>query len=426
MLHDFLYDGYEQIQPVEIPDSNLFGIFEPVPSNNPDELVILAKSFFTPIEAPLLHEAVQNKNRVLLLIDDSTRGTPVSRILPFVLQELRMGGISEHQITILTAQGTHREMTPNELENKLGKYHDKFDLHQHRWLDNSSLHNFGKTGDGTPVTAHRLLKEADFILGIGSIVPHRIKGFSGGAKIAFPGVAGREIQERNQWEAALLSSEDVMGVSENAMRFRIEEAARIVNLNYVINVVTDAEKKIAGCFVGDLVHAHRAGCILSRELNAVHLPQRADIVLTDSYPADRDFWQSAKGIYSGTMAVREGGSLILVSPNSEGVADNHPEMLKIGYRPSTEIIQMVKRNEVQDIVAVSVLADVAQIIDKIDCILVSPGISRTDTERLGFRYARTPSDALSMALQKQGNDAKIAVLRHGGHILPVAGKNPGS
>jgi nickel-dependent lactate racemase len=161
-------------------------------------------------------------------------------------------------------------------------------------------------------------------------------------------------------------------------------------------------------------------------LNAVRLPQRADIILIDSYPADRDFWQSAKGIYSGTMAVREGGSLILVSPNSEGVADNHPEMLKIGYRPHTEIIQMVKRNEVQDIVAASVLADVAQIIDKIDCILVSPGISRVDTERLGFRYARTASDALSMALEKQGHDAKIAVLRHGGHILPVVGGSPGS
>ena len=52
--------------------------------------------------------------------------------------------------------------------------------------------------DGTRVTAHHLLKDADFVLGIGSIVPHRVKGFSGGAKIVFPGVAGREMQERNQ------------------------------------------------------------------------------------------------------------------------------------------------------------------------------------------------------------------------------------
>jgi hypothetical protein len=35
----------------------------------------------------------------------------------------------------------------------------------------------------------------------------------------------------------------------------------------------------------------------------------------------------------GTMAVKPGGSLILVAPNPEGVADNHPNLLEIGYRP---------------------------------------------------------------------------------------------
>ena len=56
-------------------------------------------------------------------------------------------------------------------------------------------------------------------------------------------------------------------------------------------------------------------------------------MLIDSHPADRDFWQSAKGFYAGTMAVREGGTLIVVAPNPEGVADNHPALLEIGYRP---------------------------------------------------------------------------------------------
>ena len=133
----------------------------------------------------------------------------------------------------------------------------------------SNLHEFGHTRDGTRVTANRLLAESDFVLGLGSIVPHRIKGFSGGAKIAFPGVAGREMQERNQWEAAQHMSETVMGVAENPMRLRTEEAARLVGLRYIVNLVSDREKKIAGCFTGDPVAAHRAGCHLSREMNAV-------------------------------------------------------------------------------------------------------------------------------------------------------------
>jgi nickel-dependent lactate racemase len=211
----------------------------------------------------------------------------------------------------------------------------------------------------------------------------------------------------------------VMGVAENPMRLRMEEAARIVGLNYIANLVSDYEGKIVGCFVGDLVEAHRAGCQLSREINAVTLPRRADIVLIDSHPADRDFWQSAKGFYSGTMAVRDGGTLIVVAPNPEGVADNHPNVLEIGYRPHAEIVRMVEACEVEDVVGAAVLADVAQIVDRADCVMVSPGVTREETERLGFRYAATAQDALKTAFGRQGDGATVAVLRHGGHILPL-------
>src|SRR5204862_4414995 len=115
----------------------------------------------------------------------------------------------------------------------------------------------GHTSDGTRVTANRLLAEHDFVLGLGSIVPHRVKGFSGGAKIAFPGVAGREMMERNQWEASLLMSETVMGHPENPMRLRMEEAARLAGLQYIVNVVSDAAGRLVGCFSGDIVAADR-------------------------------------------------------------------------------------------------------------------------------------------------------------------------
>ena len=166
--------------------------------------------------------------------------------------------------------------------------------------------------------------------------------------------------------------------------------------------------------------AHREGCRLSYRVHAVRLPGRADIVLTDAHPADRDFWQSAKGMYSGTMAVRRGGTLINIAPNPEGVADNHPNLLELGYRPHAEIIRMVERGEIPDVVGAAILADVAQIIDHADCIMVSPGINRRDTERLGMRYAATAKEAMDMAFTRQGKQARVAVLRYGGHVLPLA------
>ena len=419
MRIEFSYPGYEQIAAVEVPDENLSGVYAPRAVNAVDETTILARGFAEPIGAPRLRDAVGRGRRVLILVEDGTRGTPIPRLLPYVLEELRAAGVSDDSVTLLTAQGTHREMTEDELRKKLGEFYGRFPVHQHRWLDESNLHEFGKTSDGTRVTANRLLAESDFVLGIGSIVPHRIKGFSGGAKIAFPGVAGREMQERNQWEAARRLSETVMGVAENPMRLRIEEAARLAGLRYIVNLVSDSKKRITGCFTGDPVEAHRAGCKLSREINAVRLPRRADIVLIDAHPADRDFWQSAKGVYAGTMAVRDSGTLIVVAPNPEGVADNHPNVLKIGYRPYAEIVRMIEAGEVEDVVGAAVLADVAQVVDRTDCVMVSPGIKREETERLGFRYAKTAQEALEMAFERQGGDAQVAVLQHGGHILPL-------
>lgn len=418
MKIDFPYPGYEGIAPVEVPDRNLMGVYSPR-TFEVDEPEVLRRGFGSPIGAPRLRDAVRGRKRVLILIDDGTRMTPAARILPLLLDELHAGGVADDAIEFLQAPGTHRPMTPDELREKLGQFTGRYRVHEHHYLEESSLHDFGRTRDGTRVTANKLLAEVDFVLGVGSILPHRVKGLSGGAKIAFPGVSGREMMERNQWEASMHMSETVMGVPENPMRLRMEEAARMAGLAYIVNVVYDVARRIVGCFTGDVVRAHREGCKTSREVYAVHLPTRADIVIIDSHSADRDFWQSAKGPYAGTMAVKDGGSLILVSPNPEGVASNHRNLLEIGYRPHAQIVEMVQQGRVDDLVGVAILADVCQIVDKTDCLMVSPGVTREQTERMGFRYATSAREALAMAFERQGPSASVAVLRFGGHILPV-------
>src|SRR5215212_3302808 len=215
MKIDFPYLEYEQIAPVEVPDANLMGVFTPRAVSQVAEEEVRAGGFAEPYGAPHLRDAVRPTMRVLVLVDDSTRGTPVPRLLKRVAGELWAAGVSDRQIILLTAQGTHRRMTEGELRRKLGEFYGRFEVHQHDWLDESNLHEFGRTSDGTRATANRLLREADFCVGLGSIVPHRVKGFSGGAKIAFPGVAGREMMDRNQWEASMHMSETVRGVAEN-------------------------------------------------------------------------------------------------------------------------------------------------------------------------------------------------------------------
>jgi nickel-dependent lactate racemase len=416
---DFPYPGYEQITPVDVPDANLIGVFSPKAFPHVDELTVLRDGFARPIGAPRLREAVKASDRVLILIDDGTRPTPVARILPHVFDQLRAADVSDDAVEFLQAPGTHRPMKPDELKEKLGDFDGRFKVHEHHYKDRGQLHDFGKTRDGTPVTANKLIAEFDFVLGLGSIVPHRVKGLSVGAKIMFPGASGREMMDRNQWEASMTMSETVMGVAENPMRLRMEEAARIAGLDYLVNVVYDVHRKIVGCFCGDFVEAHRAGSLVARDVYGVHLPTRADVLIIDSHSQDRDFWQSAKGPYAGTMAVRDGGSMICVAPNPEGVASNHPNVMEIGYRKSAELVAMVQRGEVDDLVGVAILHDVARIVDKTDCIMVSPGVNPDEARKIGFRHANSSQDALEMAFERQGKDARVAVIRYGGHALPI-------
>jgi nickel-dependent lactate racemase len=419
MKVDFPYPAYRGITPADVPDDNLTGVYSPRAIDGVEEEVIIRDSLAHPIGADPLHRTAKREDRVLILVDDATRPTKVRSILPIVLEELFRAGVREQNIALLQATGSHRAMNDEELKQKLGPLYGRLPVFAHHWLDDHALASFGRTRDGTEVTASARLKEADLVIGLGSIVPHRMKGFSGGAKIAFPGVSGRSMMERNQWEASLRMSECVMGVADNPMRLRMEEAADLVGLRWIVDVVQDISAKIAGCFSGDVRRAHREGCRLSRELYAVYLPSRADIVLVDAHPADRDFWQSVKGVYAGTMAVKDAGSMILVAPNPEGVASNHPIMLEIGYRSYREILAMVERSRPQDMMGLSILADVCQIVDKTDCILASPGVTQKDARKIGFRYAHTPTEAVRMALERQGRNARIAVLRHGGHVLPL-------
>lgn len=419
MQIEFPYPGYAGIAPAEIPDQNLMGIFAPAAFPDLDERAELLRGLEHPIGAPRLRDAVGRSSRVLILIDDATRSTPTARILPLVIDELHAAGVADDRIELLESPGTHRPMKPQELQHKLGALYGRYAVHQHHYQDPSSLHDFGTTHDGTRVTANKLVNAFDFVMGIGSIVPHRVKGLSGGAKIMFPGVAGHEMMDRNQWQASMHMSETVMGVPENPMRLRMEEAARLAGLNYIVNVVYDTRDVAVGCFCGDIVAAHREGSKRARDVYAAHMPTRADILIIDSYSQDRDFWQSAKGPYAGTMAVKDGGSLILVSPNPEGVASNHKNLLEIGYRPQAQIVQMVQEGQIDDLVGAAILSDVCGIVDKTDCIMVSPGVKPEEARKIGFRHAANATEAVNMALERQGQRASIAVMRYGGHVLPV-------
>ena len=409
---------YEGIPSVEVPEARVLGVVGPqdlAPAAPAARLIRAALD--APLQCPPLRELARTARQILILFDDNTRPTPASLIVPHLLEEFG----PTPAVTFLTASGTHRPMNEAEKVRKLGaEICRRFPVLDHHWHDPSALQQLGRTASGIPVEVNRLLREADLVLGIGHVAPHRIAGFGGGSKIVQPGVGGVTTTGRTHWLAAGFPGVDLMGVAENPVRAEMDEVAEAAGLRAVVNVVLNTRDEMVGCFFGSPRAAHRAACALSLAVFRGSIPSLADVVLVESYPADLDLWQASKGLAAAELAVKPGGEVILVTPCPEGVSASHPAMAEFGYQPLDVVEGWVRRGEMTDLMVAAELAIGGRVIrDRAHGIMVSPGIPPEVIRRLGFDPADTPQDALDRALFRAGPGAKVLVLRHGGEVLPV-------
>jgi nickel-dependent lactate racemase len=105
-----------------------------------------------PLGSSRLREMGRSRRRVLILMDDNTRPTPASVIIPYLLEELG----PKPEVTFLIASGTHRAMTSAEKERKLGREIClRYPVLDHRWHEPSELIRLGQTPSGIPVEVNR-------------------------------------------------------------------------------------------------------------------------------------------------------------------------------------------------------------------------------------------------------------------------------
>jgi len=412
---------YPDIPWLEIPERNLLGVFSPsIVEVEMSEEQIIEEALSHPIGSLPLSRILKGHEKVLVVVDDYTRSTPVQNILPCLIKELEKAGIKKDRIRILVALGTHRPMTEEEMIGKFGQELSRqYSILNHAWWDSSQLIHLGETEKGTPILVNWMVKEVDFIIGVGQIVPHRVSGFSGGCNIIQPGICGEETTGKTHWLSARFRGREILGKIENPVKDEIEQVALKAGLKWIINTIQDGTGRTVDAVAGDPLLAYRRGAARSLQVYQAELPRDADIVVVDSHPYDSELWLASKGIYASELAVKQDGVVILVSPCPEGVSPSHPEVLEFGYQTFETVDQWVRQGKIHKLTAAAHLVHVGRVIkERAKGIMVTAGISKEETERLGMRYAQNPQEALEMALSLMGREAKIAVLQRGGEILP--------
>ncbi|HUZ00514.1 MAG TPA: lactate racemase domain-containing protein, partial [Thermomicrobiaceae bacterium] len=272
--------------------------------------------------------------------------------------------------------------------------------------------------NGTPIQVSRLAYEADFLIGLGSIVPHHIPGYSAGAKIVQPGISGAATTGATHY-LSTRTRRSYLGLVDNPVRAEMERIAELVGLNAVLNTVLDHAGRAVRAFYGDPRRAFRAGVALSREVYGAALPGPADVVVAGSHPCDIEFWQAHKSLYPADIAVRAGGTIVVVTPCPEGVAVTHRDMLRFTALDSARIEALIEDGTIGDVVSGALALAWAKTRERADVSLVSGGISDEEARALRFTPFAALQDAVDAALRRHGPEATVTVLTHAPEMLPL-------
>jgi nickel-dependent lactate racemase len=259
--------------------------------------------------------------------------------------------------------------------------------------------------------------EADRVVTLGHIGMHYYAGYSGGRKNILPGVAGRETIEKNH---ALLTDPRCQGCvyEGNPISEEMVEAARLARVDFIVDVVLDAENRVAKIVVGDLEAAHAAGRAYWDSLFRVPAGERADLVIVSpgGHPRDIDLYQAYKALYSAGKAVKQGGWILLVAACPDG----------IGNDLFTDWVMRCKKpNDVYDILrqegfklgghkAVFLAQDLARAE-----IYIHSTLEESLARRFFLNPVEDPSELVAAAARRFGAGFRSIVMPHGGDTVPV-------
>ncbi|WXG45902.1 MAG: nickel-dependent lactate racemase [Candidatus Atabeyarchaeum deiterrae] len=415
MTHDFSIPYGNNEVSFAIPKGwHVISILSPQdPEKIRDLRSVLAKNLRNPVGSPGIAELANSKKSATIISDDKARPTPAAKLIPVILEELGRVSVKERDVTLVIGRGLHPKMTERELTGKLGKtIMERVHVEDHNADVNCVA--LGRTSNSVPVSINRTVADSNLKIGLGSIFPHELLGFTGGAGIIVPGVASRETINRNHMLVGKFEAK-FGGIEGNLIRADAEEAARISGLNMIVNVVLNSHDEIHSVHVGDVVKAHREGVSVSTRVHGVKVREPGDVAIVSSSPNGATFGKGLKAIFAADAATKTGGTIIFVSPCNEGISSSEvfAEMLLSNPGPKF-LFKLLKEGELPGESCVLYLFSLVKRRKKI--ILVSNRITATEAEKMGIDHAKSIEEAIEMCGKEKAN---VYLMPRGSITLPM-------
>lgn len=408
---------------IDIPDKNFLDILQSKAHQykaNLDQNTIVEKSMDNPIGSKKLEELAKGKNNVVIITSDHTRPVPSRVTLPIILRRLREAN-QDIKIKILIATGFHRPSTREELIYKMGEeIVENEKIIMHISTDDSQMIKAGVLPSGGDFYLNKLAYEADLLIAEGFIEPHFFAGFSGGRKSVLPGIASAKTIMYNHCSDFIDSKNARTGLlSKNPIHEDMVYAAKTAKLAFIVNVVIDQDKNIIECFSGDVEKAHSEGCEFVTNLSKID-SNKADIVVSTNggYPLDQNVYQAVKGMTAAEATCKDNGVIIMIAACNDGHGGQSFYDNIANSKSPKEVLDKVRKvprsETVPDQWEFQILA---RILEKHTVIMVTDKCDPNLIKKMHMKHAYNFKEALDMAFEIKGEDAKVVVIPDGVSVI---------
>ncbi len=375
-----------------------------------------------PIVKPIGSERVENlvkkDDKVVIVVNDHTRPGPTKLIVQEVINRLTSAGVIDDHIKFIVATGSHRKTTEEEIAQIIGsEYRARFEVVVHDCLDKENIVYIGNTISGIPIYINKLVVQCTFCITTGLIAPHHTAGYSGGRKSIVPGVAGIATLKIHH-SLPIRPFEPAMGfIYGNLFHEVALEAAKKVNVGFMINAVQDPHKQNVAFVAGEIEQAHAKGVEICKEVSEVEIPGLADIVITSpgGYPRDCNLYQAQKALSVAEPLGKPNCIYILIANAEEGIGEGVFRKWLVEAKNPQEVVARFKREGYS--VGSNKAFMYARAMTKGRIIIVTENIKEKDLNEMMLEWAPN----LQTAIEKACNEKairNIIVLPRAVNIIP--------
>lgn len=370
-----------------------------------------------PIDSPLLDDAVNPGETVLLVVPDATRQTACGQVVNIVVRRLIANGTAPHEISIIFATGIHRPVTDAEKQTILTPFiAQRIKTLNHGPRDLMQIVRLGESSGGIPVELNRALTEHDHVILIGGVTFHYFAGFTGGRKLVCPGLASSKTVSATHklaFDCEMKNRRAGVGpglLDGNAVHEAFLDAAAKINPAFAINTMVNDRGHAVDLFCGNWITSHRAACEKYAADHTVNITEKRGLVIVScgGYPHDINMIQAHKALDAAARACKDGGTIILLSEcpdglgrkdflnwfdaeNSEALAENLCENYQVNGQTAWSLLRKTERFDVRVITTIDAPA----------------------SEKMRL----VPMQSLARAVAKVGGNQKGYILPNGSKLL---------